>query len=107
MTDEMKEGEKKMNAVLYETPEIELAKGRVVATWGKGKTKTQIVYATWKKLGHLTDAKIRKLSTLHGAEPIPIDDTVEFKTIESFGSKSTGWFKKGTERVHGVVRVIK
>ena len=54
-----------MNAVLAETPAL-------------SKDKT---VAMWKKLGHLTDTKIRELSTLHGAKAVQIDDTVEFKVM--------------------------
>ena len=61
----------------------------------------------WKKLGALTDAKIRQLSTLHGAKPIPIDGTAEFKRWEEHGKIFSGWVKKGTTRVHGVIRIIK
>ena len=41
--------------------------------------------ATWKKLGKLTDAKIRQLSTKYGASPVKIDDTVLVRKWEEYG----------------------
>ena len=50
--------------------------------------------ATWERLGPLTDAKIRQLSTAHGAEFIPIDDTVHVKKGEKDGMIYQSWVKK-------------
>ena len=69
--------------------------------------QTQQAISTWKKLGVLTDAKIRQLSTEHGASSVPIDGTVEVKRWEANGKIYQSWVKKGTTREHGVVRIIK
>ena len=92
MTLKQAEYERQMNAVLSKEPAY-VMKDRGIATW--------------KKLGHLTDAKIRQLSTKYHAKAVPIDDSVEFKKWEADGKIYQGWVKKGTTTVHGVVRIIK
>lgn len=64
--------------------------------------------ASWKRLGVLTDEKMRDLSTKHGADEIEIDDTVEVKRWEEYGKIFYGFVKKGSNnKEHGTIRIIK
>ena len=64
--------------------------------------------ATWKKLGKLTDAKIRQLSTKYGASTVKIDDTVIVSKWVVNEKIYQSWVKKDSPtKSHGVIRIIK
>ena len=64
LKDKTRELELQMNEILSSTPDH----------------TTEATRNRWLSLGPLTDAKIRHLSSLHGAEPVDMDETMEVRT---------------------------
>lgn len=53
--------------------------------------------STWKRLGVLTDSKIRNMSTKYGALPVKVDGTVMVKRWEDNGKIYESWVKKDSD----------